>query len=177
MDYDFWKKKYQSSWKESSRKEERIIQIIEKNCSCVCVKVGLGAGSQSFLSGSASSRGFKKGGSDLLIRGSNIFVEVTGPNTEKISVTQDLWLRPDKIQYAIDDPFKDCWLAHVLKKDFVVRVIHFNNRFKNDYQNNVFRLIYPFFGDSTETMVSIPSTSYHVQGFDVLLNVIKNRVK
>ena len=120
-------------------KEEKIKRIIEGECKCRVEYVGLGAGSTAYLSGSAKSRGFKKGGSDLHVMDTNIFIEVTGPNMESVGEEADLWIRPDKIEYAIAHPENDHWVVHVLKKNFYIRTVHITDGFKEDYKKGHFK--------------------------------------
>ena len=152
-------------------------KFIEKECNCNCNYVGLGAGSKKFLPGSAKSRGFKRGGSDLEIEGTNLCIEVTGPNIYYVKAYADLWIRPDKIKYAIDNIEKDCWVVHVLKNNFLLRTIHLNDDFKKDYNNDAFKEIHPPIRGTVETYIAIPANSNHVQDFTILIKAIQKNSK
>jgi hypothetical protein len=175
-DANYWKDKYQDSWSDAATKEENIRTLIEKECNCTCEYAGLGAGKTEFLSGTAKSRGFEKGGSDLHVEDTNLYVEVTGPNVLSVDKSADLWVRPDKIENAIKHSENDYWVVHVLKKDSYMRVIHINDNFKKDYQNKKFKIIHPWTGRAVETYVAIPADSKHVEAITVLFDAVKKAV-
>lgn len=173
---DFWKHKYKQIWDETSKKEEKIKTLIETECNCKCAFVGLGAGSTDFLNGFATKRGYQKGQSDLMIQGTNIYVEVTGTDVAHVTSEADLWIRPDKIWYAINNPEKDCWVVHVLKNLSLIRVIHLNEEFKEKFVAKNFMIIHPFvqLSKTTETYVSIPANSEHVEDIESFFRTIRN---
>lgn len=172
-DSDFWKNRYEPHWGVSSTKEDKVKLMIEQECNCTCKDTGLGTGQTTFLSGTAKSRGFEKGGSDLHIDKTNICVEVTGPNVDYIGKDADLWLRPDKIEYAIKHPENDVWVVHVLQKEFYPRAIHINEDFKKDYHFMRFKIVHPSIRGTKETYAAIPANSSHVVDFNQLCTAIK----
>ena len=172
-DENYWKDRYKEYWDVAKRKEENVKTLIESRCKCQCEYVGLGAGSTDYLSGSAKSQGFKKGGSDLHVKETNIFIEVTGPNTEKVGEEAALWVRPDKIQNAIDDPNGDHWVVHVLKKNGHMRTIHLDKDFQKAFLGHEFEIIRPTIRYSEEKYVEIPSNSRFVEEIDSLLSTVK----
>ena len=176
VDANYWKDKYQDSWSDASTKEEMVRTLIEKECQCRVEYCGLGAGKTDYLPGTAKSRGFEKGGSDLHVADTNLYIEVTGPNVVTVDKSQDLWIRPDKIENAMKHPENDYWVVHVLKKDSFKRVIHIDYRFKKDYQKNKFSTIKPWTGRAVETYVAVPADSPHVQDFSILLKAVRDVV-
>jgi hypothetical protein len=174
MTTDYWKVRYQQYWDKASAKEEIIKQLIEGECGCECEYCGLGAGSATFLSGSAKSRGFTKGGSDLHIVDTPIYLEVTGPNVPSVQIDAGLWIRPDKIEYAIKYPDKDCWVVHVLERNKIIRVIHLNDAFLKKYQAKHFKIVTPWIRRTQERYCEIPANSPFVQIFEALLSTIKS---
>jgi hypothetical protein len=170
-DENYWKDRYKDFWDEAAKKEENVKKFIEKKCDCECEYVGLGAGTTQYLSGSAKSQGFKKGGSDLHVKGTNISIEVTGPNTDGVGEDAALWIRPDKVQNAIADSKNDHWVVHVLKKNVHMRTIHMNKDFKKAYTE--FEIITPTIRYSEEKYVEIPADSEFVDEIDTLINTIK----
>ena len=177
IDEDFWKKKYEKSWKMASSKEEKVKGIIESECNCKCELSGLGAGKTAFLSGAATSRGHEKGESDIQVNDTNICVEVTGPNVDYVGKWAGLWVRPDKIEYAINHPEKDCWVVHVLKKNFYMRAIHLDESFIEDFKNDKFKIVHPTINGVKETYVEIPARSEHVIDIKNLFYTIKQARK
>jgi len=174
MNENYWKDKYQDFWHIAAEKEEKIKRIIEEECDCICEFSGLGAGSTEYLSGSAKSRGFKKGGSDLKVKNTNIFIEVTGPNVDYVGKEAPLWIRPDKIHNAINNPKNDYWIVHVLKKDFFIRVIHIDNNFKKEFTEGLFKIDRPRIRGIIENYVSIPVDSNHIKDIDFLFQTIQS---
>jgi hypothetical protein len=170
---DFWKNRYKSYWGIAATKEEKVKTLIERECNCSCKDAGLGTGQTTFLSGTAKSRGFEKGSSDLHVEKTNIFVEVTGPNLDSVGKDAGLWVRPDKIEYAIRHPENDVWVVHVLQKDFFLRAIHLDEDFKKDYKNGEVKIVHRFIRGTQETMTEIPANSKHVVAFDQLCSAIK----
>ena len=178
FDENFWKKKYGPlSWKAGSTKEEKVKDIIEEECKCTCELTGLGAGKTDFLEGSAKSQGYEKGESDIRVNDTNIGVEVTGPNVDYVGKSAVLWVRPDKIEYAISHPEKDGWVVHVLKKDFYMRAIHLDESFIKDYQNKKFEIVHPRIKGVVETYVEIPACSEHVTNIENLFDTINKAIK
>ena len=172
-DYDFWKPHYEDEWPAAAAKEEKIKIIIEKECKCDVDYVGLGTGTTKYLKGSAQSRGFEKGGSDLQVRGTNLFIEVTGPNTENVSEEAVLWIRPDKIQHYINHPENDYWVVHVLKKNFHIRTVHITNDFKEDYKKGHFAIDHPPIRGRIETYTAVPADSKYVEEIQPLFEAVK----
>ena len=80
MDTYYWKKGYQHTWAESSRREHQLAAFIQEQTGLTVSEYGLGAGSDRFITGSAQQNGHEKGEADLLVEGTNIFIEVTAPS-------------------------------------------------------------------------------------------------
>ena len=100
IDKDFWKKAYKDLWNTASSKEEFIKNLIEKETGLEVVPFGLGAESNQFISGSAEEHNKEKGAPDYHIKGTNIYIEVTGPISDRPKPEAGLWLRPDKLNYV-----------------------------------------------------------------------------
>ena len=64
-DPNFWKHQYEQTWAKAGKKEEGIAKLIEAETGHEVELAGMGAGSTEFLSGTAASRGFRKGEADL----------------------------------------------------------------------------------------------------------------
>lgn len=99
-DKDYWKKKYSSLWDKSSKREEVLKIFLENETGLEIEYYGEGAGSSKYIHGSAKDNGFKKGAPDLHIIGTDIYIEVTGSFSGKTKAGDDLWFRPDKLNYA-----------------------------------------------------------------------------
>lgn len=175
-DYNYWKDAYQSYWEIAKTKEDKVKEIVQKVCECECEFVGLGAGSAEYLPGSAKSQSFEKGSSDLHVCGTNIYIEVTGPNIDSVDEKADLWIRPDKIEYAKSNSEKNCWIVHALKKRPLLRVIHLNKDFLQQYENNKFRIVHPKIRGRTETYIAIPANSPYVQDIESMFSFINSEI-
>lgn len=135
--------------------------------------VGFGAGSNAFLSGTAASHGHVKGDADLIVEGTNISLEVTGP-LKPVAVDAPLWLRPDKIQNAKAKlGTNDTWVIHCIESK-TIRVFRLDSPFIKRYERGVFPVVFPTIRGVRETYVAIPHDDPCVREFDVLVAEIKN---
>jgi hypothetical protein len=173
-DPNFWKDQYKDSWAKADKRERHIIETIKEETGHVAVCVGLGAGSTDFLSGSAASRGLEKGAADLQLEGSNIFLEVTGPQTKTVKLDAPLWVRPDKIANARKNfPDHETWIIHWLELDGTLRVIKMDQAFFLALDNNEFPLVHPYIRGTQETYHQIATAHACVKEFKVLIDRIK----
>lgn len=173
-DEDYWKHAYQHAWKTADEKVDGIIELIKQSTKKDAKKVGFGADSTEFISGSASQHGFKKGDADLQVVGTNIFLEVTGPNIPTVPATSPLWVRPDKLQNACADGAKETWVIHVLptSKEPLIRVIQCNAELCKRYAAKEFAVDNPMIRGRRETYVSIPAADKCVLPIKSLLDRI-----
>ncbi len=120
---------------------------------------GLGAGSTGFLSGSAASQEYERGGADLFIVGTNIYLEVTGPQLRGVPLSDPQWVGPDKIESARSHfPERVTFVIHWLEKDGTLRVIRLREPFFKLVDEGVFPIIHPLIRGVRETYVAIPTT-------------------
>lgn len=117
-----------------------------------------------------------EGGSDLHVIDTNIFIEVTGPNIERVGEEAALWIRPDKIAHAITHPENDHWIVHVLKKNFYIRTVRITNDFKEDFKKGLFEIVHPTIRGTEETYAAVPAGSKYVNKIEPLFEAI-NRTK
>lgn len=172
-DIDYWKKLYQGLWATTGKREEAIAQTIEKLTGRKVNIIGMGAGSDQFLSGNAISHGYKKGDPDMTVEGTNICLEVTGPNIN-VPYTVPLWIRPDKIENAKGHfPAKDTWIIHCIE-NHTIRTIKLDASFFAKYDSGQFEIVHPLIRHVTETYIAIPYNDLCVLTFDVLIEHIKN---
>lgn len=176
MSENYWKDAYQSTWEDSSKREKRLKAYLEKMIDVRCTESGLGAGISEYISGSAARNGYQKGDADLWIEGTNVYIEVTGPLTEKVQPSAPLWFRPDKIDNAIKSNDHDVFFAHHCVCGNCWRVIHVDQEFKNRYQENQFKTVFPQIRGRKEKYVEIEATDKCVRKLDYLLDYLK-RIK
>lgn len=172
-DNDYWKRLYQGLWQKTGEREKALAQTIEELTKHKVKIVGLGAGSDAFLPGTAVSHGHEKGDADLTVEGTNISLEVTGPNTSVSSIAP-LWVRPDKISNAkAHFQKRDTWVVHCIKRT-TIRVIHLDAEFFDRFERGQYETVNPRIRGAVETYISIPHGDACVKDFEVLIAHIKN---
>jgi hypothetical protein len=175
-DSNYWKDKYSQYWKESSKRENLVKEIIEKETREQVIHKGLGAGTTKYINGSAAKQGLKKGEADLLIPDKKIAVEVTGPTTTAVRGSSPLWVRPDKIDNASSKhPEIETWVAHFLPREDIIRAIKFDDTFYDKYENGKFEIVTPYINGAREKYVAIPANDESVTSFDELIERIKEK--
>ena len=123
VDEDHWKKQYQHLWEQTGERENFIITLIVELTGKHLERIGLGTGSSDFISGSSKMHGYEKGEADLLVKGTNVKIEVTGPMIE-VPVTSDLWIRPDKTDNAMAHfPEFDTWVVHCILNKIITKTV------------------------------------------------------
>ncbi|EHB91899.1 hypothetical protein [Alistipes indistinctus] len=176
MDYNFWKDRYKDSWNKAAKKEKMVIELIESRTGQKVELCGLGAGSNDYLSGSASDYNFTKGDADLHIEDSDFFIEVTGPNI-KVNPSDALWIRPDKIQNALKKMEKGIgkghFIIHVIERkdnsQTMLRVIPISPELMN------FPTIHPSIRGTRETYKEIPATYDGIISIEDFVAMVLNR--
>lgn len=174
MDNNYWKKAYSNMWDASSKREEFMIDWIKENTGLTAEPIGLGAGSDEFIDGSAAENGFDKGDADLHIINTNIYVEVTGPLSDKVSIYSPLWFRPDKFNNAVRNARSghDTFFAHHCPSRDLWRVIHIDDELIQRLFNREFKTVHPNIRGRQETYVEIPANDRCVKTIDFLRNYL-----
>lgn len=174
-DKNFWKNEYQEIWASSSAREIQVAQIIEAETKSKLIKNGLGAESTEFISGSASDNGYLKGDADYSVKGTNIFIEVTGPLVKSVTRDQPLWFRPDMISNAIQNiKIHDTWLVHHLPQNNELRTIHVDTAFIQAYRDGQFNIRQLTIRGNQERFVEFLSNSKFVSPINLLYEKIMN---
>jgi hypothetical protein len=169
-DSDYWKRRYEHSWKKAASKEEAIINLIKTETGLDAVPIGLGATSDEFLSGSASSYGFERGGADLEIVGTNIHLEVTGPLSKSVKPEAPLWIRPDKVSSADRArPAIETWVIHHLAYNNLLRVVPLDGVFFGHYKAGHFKIAHPFIRGTRETYLELSAQHVCVRPWAALI--------
>lgn len=173
MNNNFWKDAYKELWADSSEKEDYIKDIVERETGFELVPFGFGAESTEFLSGSAEEYGKEKGAPDFKVKGTNIFVEVTGPLSEYAKPYSGLWLRPDKLNYAQKykmehDEFFVLYFASI-NKWFS---IHADQEFIKEAHS--FEVIRPVIRGNKERYIVVPYNHKSVKPLSYMIGYIKN---
>ncbi len=179
MDNNYWKNAYKDTWDASAKREEFMIDWIRNNTGLEAVPIGLGAGSDEFIEGSAAENGLDKGDADLHIVNTNIYVEVTGPLSDKVSVYSPLWFRPDKFNNAVRNARKghDTFFAHHCPSKDLWRVIHIDNELIQRLFNQEFNIVHPIIRGRQETYVEIPANDQCVRQIDFLRQYIVEKYR
>ena len=177
MSENFWKDAYQNTWNESSQREKWLMAYLEKETGMQCVESGLGAGSSEYISGNAARNGYQKGDADFLIRGTNIYIEVTGPLTKSVQQTAPLWFRPDKLNNAIRNSGHDVFLAHHCMSADLWRVVHIDQEFKQRFQSHQFPEVTPYIRGRQERYVEIDAKDRCVSSLSSLVAYLKKKAR
>jgi hypothetical protein len=174
-DADYWKRLYQQAWDKSDRREREIIRRIHEETGNVAIPVGLGAGSTEFFSGTASSQGYERGGADLHVVETNVYLEVTGPQTASVGHDEPLWIRPDKAKNAFDHRHEhETWVVHWLEKDGTLRVIHMGDGFFANIRERVFPIVERTIRGARERYVEIPAEHDFVRPWSDLIERLRS---
>lgn len=176
MNEDYWKDAYRDTWADSSKREKRLMDHLEKLAGVKCVESGLGAGSSEYISGSAARNGYQKGDADFWIEGTNVYIEVTGPLMKTVKSSAALWFRPDKLNNAIKNSDHDVFLAHHCMSADLWRVIHIDREFKQRFREYQFKVVTPYIRGRRERYVEIEATDKCVRELDYLVAYLK-RIK
>ena len=169
-DPNFWKDQYHHTWQRASARETAIIERIKRETGRTVILCGLGAGSDQYLSGTAASYGYEKGSADLHVLGTNIYLEVTGPQSKAVPLTAPLWIRPDKLNNArIHNHEHETWIIHWLERDGTLRVIHLNGEFFEELEKGMFKTATPMIRGAREMYIEIPANSRFVKPWSTLI--------
>jgi len=136
----FWKEKYQRKWEEEKTRIIAVIEKIKKYFPGQQLKFeifGFGANTNQMI----KHHPIEKGIPDVIIiyekNGFNYGVallEITG--TQKMKKTDDIWIRPDKFEFAKNHPNLDVFIAHYINDIDLLRFIDTKNyqSFQNQSQ-------------------------------------------
>lgn len=146
-DNEYWKKHYCGFWEDGKRRTEKIGSLVES--------FGFNVTSFGFLPKSteySSSSPEQLGIPDLIVSTEKFdicLLEVTG--TKKV-IGDDIWIRPDKFEFARKNQNLPCWLGYIEESTNYVRFIKLEN-------SDRFKTINPVIRGITETYKSIPKDS------------------
>lgn len=178
MNEDFWKERYRDRWDAASQREVMVARLLEEEVGCTVVAgPGLGAGSADYLPGAAHRHGAERGGADLHVVGTNVYIEVTGPLKAGVGPEADLWIRPDKIQSAIAHPERDNWVVHALHDNETLRVIHLDDTFERAYGRGRLETVTPTIQGAEERYVAVPAGSGYVEPIGILVEYLRRRLQ
>lgn len=169
-DSNYWKNAYKETWAASSKKEIYMVQWIKENTGLEAEIIGLGAGTDDFISGSASANGYDKGDADLHIKNTNIYIEVTGPLSTRVPAHSPLWFRPDKFNNAVRNARRghDTFFAHHCPSADLWRVIHIDDALIARLYRHDFKVVSPIIKGRKETYVEVPASDLCVQPLEFL---------
>ncbi|CDB81570.1 MULTISPECIES: hypothetical protein [Bacteroides] len=180
MDKNYWKEAYKEYWEISSKKEIFVKELIESKTGFKTLEVGLGAGSEDFLSGSASDYGLTKGDADLYVIVPDTYVEVTGPNIS-VKPEDTLWIRPDKVKNSFNKQKAGKGKLHVIvhiakikpNGNIAIRVIMLNKTFFEACRKKEFPLIQRNIRGLQETYLELPPKHETIISFEEFIALLK----
>ena len=176
-DANYWKERYKDMWGAASRRERAVAERIHQETGRVVVPVGLGTGTSAYLSGSARSHGREKGGADLRVEGTPVYLEVTGPHSPRVPLAAPLWLRPDKVRNARDHcADHETWIVHWLEQAHTLRVIRLDADFFACCDAGEFRIVTPQIRGTPETYLEVPANHTCVRAWQALIDRLRQEV-
>lgn len=174
-DFNYWKRQYKDTWEQASDRESTIMAYLKQASGRSIELVGFGSGSTSFLQGPALSYGHEKGDADLLVTGTNIYLEVTGPLVKTVTPEADLWVRPDKIENARKyKASRETWIVHHLPMKDLIRVVRIDSRFWSSLKADEFPTVEPMIRGVRERYYSIPAAHHCVRSCSELIQRLKS---
>ena len=179
MDNNFWKNAYKDTWESASERERFMIRWIKANTGLTAIPTGLGAGTDDFIDGSAAENGLEKGDPDLHIQNTDVYIEVTGPLSDRVPTSSPLWFRPDKCNNAILNARKghDTFFAHHCPSKDLWRVIHIDNEMIQRMRSGEFKVISTVIRGNTERYVEIPATDRCVKPLEFLKHYLLEKYR
>lgn len=176
MDENYWKRAYSQTWGLAAAREKALAEFVKDETGLEVVSCGLGTGTDAFIDGSAARNGFTKGDADLSIPAHNVFIEVTGPLSDRVQVASPLWIRPDKIENAISNIANGhkTFIVHHCPSANLWRVIAINDSFVDMYRfKNEFPLVFPTIRGNVEKYVSIDARHRCIHPIEYMINYLK----
>ena len=177
MDNNYWKNAYQNTWDQSSERENFMVTWIKENTGLTAEVIGLGAGTNEFIGGSAEENGHEKGDADLHIVDTDVYIEVTGPLSTKVSTDSPLWFRPDKFNNAVRNKRKghDTFFVHHCPSANLWRVIHIDDHLIERMFNHEFPIVTPLIRGRRERYVEVDSKDPCIESLEYLKQYLIER--
>lgn len=122
-----WKDRYQDLWGTANEREELVKQLLEDYGYDV-EYFGFGAGDDGYIKAQPEAHGYEKGDPDLKITDRSVFIEVTGTDVASVRPEYDIWIRPDKLENALNHPERMNWVVHVLNHEELIRGIYLTEK-------------------------------------------------
>ncbi len=169
----FWKNRYKDKWKEE---KSRILAVIYKIKELLKEDIdfeifGFGAGSDKLIESHPVEKGipdlaviYKKGKFSYVL----LFIEVTGTNF--LSKEDDLWIRPDKFEFAKRHSNMDIWIAHYINNLDLVRFISTKNLSGLGKPKEV------AIGNNREIYLSISVSHKSVQSIEQFIKYLQEKI-
>jgi len=179
MNENYWKDAYKQTWGLAAAREKALSQFIKDETGLEVQTNGLGAGTEEYISGSAQQNGYTKGDADFCIPQFNVYIEVTGPLTDRVSIASALWFRPDKIENAIANIAHGhkTFLVHHCPSQNLWRCIAINEAFAQMYKfKNEFPMVYPIIRGRTERYVSVSAHHRCIREIEYMVKYLKTLV-
>lgn len=175
-DDNYWKDRYQGTWDRSSQREAKLAEYLEQKTGLQVESSGLGARSTEYISGSAAENGFEKGGADLHVVGTNVYIEVTGPLEPNVGPERPLWFRPDKLDNAVEGLARGhvTFLTHNCPAAKLWRVVRVDDRLARRYRAGEFRRVERRIRGALERYVEIDARDACVRPIRELTAYLKN---
>ena len=125
----YWKEQYKEKWKEEKERIDRVINKIKSKLPELKFEIfGFGADTDEMIRKHPTEKGIP----DILIiyEKNNFnyvltFLEITG--TQQMKETDNIWIRPDKFEFARNHPHLDIFIAHYINNLDLLRFVSTKN--------------------------------------------------
>lgn len=162
MDKEYWKRRYQGTWKAGNKREELFQETLE-DWGYTAKNFGFETLSEDYNPDSPA----EKGKPDFYIEydDKKIFFEVTGTDSARTSEHDPIWLRPDKVEYVTKHNLI-AYCVHILTAKNLIRFLDMR---KIDTK----KIIHPIIRGTRETYIEVsPSECISLTKFEAM---VKNK--
>ena len=144
MDKEYWKRRYQGTWKAGNKREELFQQTLE-DWGYTAKNFGFETLSEDYNPESPEEKGKPDFYIDYFDK--KIYFEVTGTDSPRTSEHDAIWLRPDKIEYAKKHNLIT-YCVHILSAKSLIRFLDMRGI-------NTKNVIHPIIRGTRETYIEV----------------------
>lgn len=148
IDNEYWKRLYKEKFADGVRRAKFIAELIG-DWEYEVKPYGFLPESSEYTKESPDEKG-KPDFEILVSKDRSVFLETTG--TKHSRGADDVWVRPDKFDFAKRHEDLDCWVGHIIEDSHQIRFMKLQNKEK-------YSIIHPVIGGVTETYCLIPDRS------------------
>jgi len=171
----FWKEKYKEKWEEEKTRIIAVIEKLKRYFSDPKLKFeifGFGTNTNQII----KNHPVEKGIPDIIIiyekNGFNygiVLLEITG--TQRMEKTDDIWIRPDKFEFAKNHPNLDIFIAHYINDKDLLRFI--DTKKLSELPKPEQQVI----NNTIESYIKLPYNHECIKSLDDFIEYLKEKLK